>query len=817
MPRPPLRSPLLLALLLALPLAGCPTDAEDDDSADETVADDDDVTYEEGCITVNGEQPGFAHLQDAIHTASPGDLVELCDGVFDGAVVVDRSLVIQGQGPGATTLAGAVNEMTVTIEGTADVTLSGLTIDSTRNAVVVQSSTGVLLQDLLLESCGQTAISADHSQLQIAAVDFRDHPYAAIDAQTSTVEISDCTFSDLTGYGVRLRASDATILSSEFDSVVPQATSDDSDGTCVFADDSTLAVDDSSISACTRVGVYGLDADLEITNTSFADCANGVAGIVGAASSVIGCTFAEVPLFGVLLIDQAATISGNSLHATDPGEGTTGIAVGADDGAFEIRDNDVSGYGQMGIWVQYPFWGETPTGGSVALTDNTVRDVSLHGVRVEALDTAEITGNVIEGITFGGGTIDGGYTDGFGLSLWSIDAMTLAENEVRDVDVVGVYVLDSEFVSTDDVVEQTGVWGILVSGSAGDFDGLLVNDTAIFGLDVRTSDVDFVDTIIRNGQQGVPPEYWEDGWPLYYYAHAASFSDSQCSFVDSHLLDNDDWAIELYDTDAQIEGTTFRGASQYGIYSVYGFGEIRDSSFEDLSYAIYVDSADEASQITDLTVADNVFTDVYAALYSTNLARTTTFEGNQIDSTTGYGVYVADAVADGAVLEVRDNSFTTLAASAVYASGIDLQMDGTNTVDGVDNGYAAVSLAAVTGTISGLTVAGSSGPGLTATGSDLTITGCEIVGSAGYNLQLADSTIQVLDNPALSQGLSAGIRLEGVIQGSITGNTIQDNAAHGIHCASADVVLDDCDNTMGGNTPADLYEDGGCELACTVR
>ncbi len=812
MPSPSPRAPLLLALVLV----GCPTESQDDDAGDDDTGDDDTVTYESGCITVNDEQPGFAHLQDAIDTAGEGDSIELCEGTFEGSVRIGKSLSIQGQGVGDSTLTGAVNEMTVTIEDASGVSLSGLTIDSTRNAVVVQASTGVLLQDLGLESSGQTAISADHSQLQVAQVDFRDHPYAAIDAQASTVEITDCTFTDLTGYGVLLRSSDATILSSEFDSVVPQPTSDDFDGTCIFADDSTVTVTDAVISACTRVGIYGIDSDLEVANTTVENCANGIAGIAGAASSVTGCVFEEVPLFGILLVDQDATITGNTLHATDPGADTCGVAVGADDGTFEIRDNEVSGYGQIGIWVQYPFWGETPAGGSAVLADNTITDVALHGVLLTELDTAEVSGNVIQGITWGGEVTDGGYTDGFGLNLWDIDELVLSENEVSDVDVVGIYVLDSEFVSTDDEVSETGVWGILISGSSGTFEGLLVNNTAICGVDVRTSAVDFVDTIIRNGHQGIPPEYWEDGWPLY-YAHGAMFSDSQCSFTDSHFLDNDDWALELYDTDVQVEGTTFRGDSNYGIYAVYGFGEIRDSSFEDLTYAIHLDSADAASQIGDLTMANNLFTDVYAALYSSNLAGTTVFEDNQIDSTTGYGLYLADATADDAVVEVRDNSFTTLAGSAVYASGIELQMDGANTIDGVDNGYASVSLDTVTGTVSGLVVANGTGPGLTAAGSDLSITGCELAGSAGHNLQLRDSTVQVVDNPALSQGSAAGIKLEGIIHGAITGNTIQDNAAHGIHCDSADVALDACYNTMGGNTPADLYEESGCVLACTLQ
>ncbi len=810
-----MRSPASRAtVLLLLPLVGCPTGAGDDDSA----GDDDVVSYEPGCITVNGGEPGFAHLQDAVNVASEGDEIEVCAGEFEGSVVVEKSLTIRGEDPDDTVLVGDVNEMAITVRDTSDVTLSGFTVESSRDAVVVQLSTGVLLEDLVVESSGQVGISVEGSEVAIADSTFADHPYAAVDASGATIEVSGCHFSDLTGYGVRLRGSDALIQDSTFESVVPQPSSDDYDGTCIFADDSTLTVDQVEISSCTRVGVYGVDSDLSVSDSTVRDCANGVAGIGGSGgSSVLDCVLDEVPMFGVLLADQDAVVSGNTVEATDPGADTCGIAVGGDNGSFEIRDNQVSGYGQMGIWVQYPLGGSTPTGGTATVTGNTVSDVALYGVLLTGLDVAEVSDNRVEGITWGGELSDGGYPDGFGLSLWDIGELAMSGNEVQDVDVVGIYLRESTFVSVDDQVSETGMWGVLVNESSGTFEELLVNNTAVCGVDVRTSGVAFVDAVIRNVHQGVPPEYWEDGWPVYYYAHGAMFSDSQCSFDDSWFLDNQDYALELYDTDVRVEGSTFRGASSYGVYSVYGFGEIRDSSFEEMTYAIHLDSADETSQIGDLTVADNLFSGVYSALYSSNLAGTTVFEGNQVESTSGYGLYLADSVADGARVEVRDNGFTALADSAVYASGIELQMEGDNAVDGVENGRTAVQLQTVTGTVSGLSVVNATGPGVTADGSDLTLTGCQLVGSAGHNLELRDSTVQVLDNPALSQGGAAGIKLEGVVQGSITGNTIQDNAAHGIHCDSPDVALDACDNTMGGNTPADLSEENGCVLDCTVQ
>ncbi|MDP7114218.1 MAG: hypothetical protein QGH45_19760, partial [Myxococcota bacterium] len=143
----------------ALLLVGCPTGAGDDDSA----GDDDDVSYEHGCITVNGDEPGFAHLQDAVTVASSGDEIEVCAGEFEGSVVVEKPVTIRGAGPDESVLVGDTNEMAVTIRGTSDVTLSGFAVESSRNAVVVLDASSVVLRDLVVESSGQVGISVEDS------------------------------------------------------------------------------------------------------------------------------------------------------------------------------------------------------------------------------------------------------------------------------------------------------------------------------------------------------------------------------------------------------------------------------------------------------------------------------------------------------------------------------------------------------------------------------------------------------------------------------------------------------------------------------
>jgi hypothetical protein len=820
--------PLALALgaALLLLLAGCDPSAGDDD---DTTGDDDD-TAEAGCITINGEVPGFAHLQDAINAATDGDVISVCAGTYSGSVVIENGLTILGAASATTILEGDVNEMAVTIRQTEGVKLSGFTVSSTRNGIAVEDATDVVLEDLIVSDSGQVGIQVDGSQVRIAVSTLTVHPFAAIDASDSSLDVDGCTIGDIAGYGIRLVDSDAVIVDTDISDIRLQDEPGEDDGTCILARDARgpISVDGVTVDGCDRVGIYGLNADLEVTNSAVSSCANGIAGLgpgEAGGSVISGSTIDECPLFGVLLADQAATVEGNTLTVTDPGDNTYGIAVGQTDGTFTVSDNEVSGYGRGGIWVQYPFTDPAPTGGTAILHGNTVADVNLYGILATDLDSADIQGNDVHGIRWSGALSNGAYGDGFGMSLWTIDELTMADNRVFDVDVVGVFVQEATFTSTDDAVTDNHLWGLYISEAAGTFTGLSLERNAITAADIRTADVTFEYATVVDTVPAVPPELWEDPEPYEYSGTGLSITESQASFVGCTLTDNDAFHMTLQSTDIQLQDSLLTGDTTYGLYAFYLFGNISGNEFRDVEDAIYLWSSDADEQIGDLTIEDNTFSEVGNGIRTTYLARTVLIENNVFTSTIdysgygsdGYGVYAADYDVDGALVELRDNSFDDLANSAVYAFGVDLEVSGGNTVDGIDGGYSAIHLQQVDGTVDGLTVAGSSGPGMVVDGSTLTVTGCSFTGSLADNLRISSSSVSINDNLAFSDGATNGIRLEGAITGSLTGNTIAGNAEYGISCDGAAVVLDACVNTMAGNGITDIKEENGCVLGCVAE
>ena len=54
--------------------------------------------FEPGCITINDATEGFKLLSDALSQASAGDTVRLCSKEFRQPVVIDRDVVLEGEG-----------------------------------------------------------------------------------------------------------------------------------------------------------------------------------------------------------------------------------------------------------------------------------------------------------------------------------------------------------------------------------------------------------------------------------------------------------------------------------------------------------------------------------------------------------------------------------------------------------------------------------------------------------------------------------------------------------------------------------------------
>jgi len=816
---------LTLAALLAL--GGCDPDPDDDDTAAD---DDDDSGHETGCITINGEVPGYADLQVAIDRAVAGDVISVCAGTHEGSIVISKPLSVLGEGSASTTLSGQINEMTLTIQDTDSVTVSGFGVQSTRNAIVVTGSTGVVLEDLLLDESGQYGMDVTASQVQLSGATFANHPFGGISASNSTLAVAGCSFSNIEGYGMRVIDSGATVTESTFSNITIPESTDDSDGTCIYAENALgeIVVEATEFSGCDRVAVLGMDSDLNVTDSTLTTSSNGIVGI-GAGelgSSVANNNILEqVPLFGIWLVGQDSEVVGNSLTVDDPGDNTYGIALGNPDGTFTVTDNAVRGYGRMALWVQYPYDDPEPAGGTAVIERNVITDINLFGLLATDLDSVTFAYNDISSISWSGSlTGEGSYGDGFGVGLWDVDEVMMDHNVIDDVDVVGIFLQNASFTSTEDTYTNNHLWAGYVSGSAGTFTGLTLDSNDIYGIDARTSDVDYVDSVISNAMAAVPPDQWDEAEPYEYPGYGLVYQDAQGNIDNCQFIDNATYHLMATSSDMQVGGSTFSGDIQTAIYMSYGRGTVSGNLFQDAGDAVFQNSYDPALQIGTLSIEQNTFDNVGNGFYGYYLAGTTEFRSNTFLSTVdisgfgsdGYGVYAIDYAPDGAVVDIRDNEFSTLANSAVYADGLTITMSGDNTIDGVVGGQPAISLNTATGTIDGVTVINGTGQGIAVSSSTATIQNCSLSGSVDDNIYVIDSAIQILDNTAISESQSDGIRLEGTVTGDIVDNTIYNNAEYGISCGASTVTLTSCSNDMAGNIIDDLKEDNGCVLGCTI-
>ena len=816
-----------LSALLVL-VAGCPEDETgDDDTADDDTGDDD--THEAGCITVNGEVPGYASLPEAVESAQDGDVITICPGAFVGSTLIEKSLTIIGEDPATTILDGDLNEIALTVRNTNDVTVSGVTIRSSRTAVAIELSGGVQLSDVVLDDSGQYGLEIEGSEVTLTDVQLSNHPFAGVVATGSTLTAERCSFDTIGGYGIRLAQSEATVSDSEFHDIsVPEPT-DDNDGTGLFSEDASgpVVVDSTTFDGCPRVAIYAFSTDLEVSGCSMTDTNYGVIGVgPGETGSVVSDNvLEEVRIWGIYLSEQDSDVSGNTVTVTDPGDNTYGILVGNPDGSFVVSDNEVSGYGRGGIWVQYPYDDPGQTGGSATVSGNVVTDIDYYGLLVTAMDSAEITGNHVSGITWGGSLVGGAYGDGLGLYIVETDEVTLADNEMSDVDVAGLVLIDTTFTASGDTVTGNHLFGIYVEEASGTFTDLTVDSNAIWAISAITAEIEIASSTVSNTAPGIPPDQWEEPEPYEYSAYAISCSDAQLRIIDSTFSDNDYMHVYSDATDFDVQNSAFYGQVTYGIYASYPLGSIASSTFQDAATAVYVASMDASLQLGDFEVSDCTFNATGNGVFAYYLAETLTVSGCTFEDSVdvggylydGYGIHAVDYQGgDGAVAEIHDNTFDQMANSAIYAYGLEVDISGTNTVTSVDNGQSAVQLSTVTGLVSDLSVSGSSGYGIDVQGSDLSVEGCSVIDSEGDNLYINASTVRLLDNLAISQGKASGIRLDGAVSGLVVDNVIADNEEYGISCGSAAVQLDQCANTMSGNVLGDFLEEGGCVLGCVA-
>ncbi|MCB9746363.1 MAG: right-handed parallel beta-helix repeat-containing protein, partial [Alphaproteobacteria bacterium] len=165
-------SPLALLLLSPLLITGCGEKEGDDSGSTDDSGVDSRPDYEEGCILVDGAG-GYAWLADALEVAGEGSVIQLCEGDFDQGVVIDKSVSLVGPGVDLMTWTAPVNQPAVSVEGAAQVEISGFTVNSTRNGIDVDGGSGVHIHDVRFDGVDVAGVSiSDSSDVTVEACAF---------------------------------------------------------------------------------------------------------------------------------------------------------------------------------------------------------------------------------------------------------------------------------------------------------------------------------------------------------------------------------------------------------------------------------------------------------------------------------------------------------------------------------------------------------------------------------------------------------------------------------------------------------------------
>ena len=870
-----------LCALLGLALIGCPT-GDDDDSApgdDDTSADDDDTTvFVEGCITVNGELPGYASLQDAVFMAQEGDVISLCAERFVGSVTVDRPVSIVGAADGESIVEGDTNEMTITVTAP-DVTLARFTVASTRNAVVAEGVSGLVLDHMTIADSGQFGVSLANSAATIHGSVLSGHPFAAIDAQNSVLTVTSSELLDNEDYGLRLVNSTADVSDTRISGAAGSEDGDDYSGSCVFSEDSSapIVMDNVQIDSCARVAVYWFYSDFQVSGSSLSNANYGFVGVGGGGEGTVLTDnhLQDMAYYGIYVIEQDSTISGNTVTASNAVyQDSIGIAVGNSDANLTVEDNTVEGYALYGIWVQYPY-DPTPEGGTAVVSGNSVIDCQLYGLYVSALDEVTFTDNVVDNLAWSGSQPQPhSYNSGMGIGLFDIGELTMSGNVARDVDVVGYFIQNTEFTSTDDEVTGSRMWAMYIDQSSGTFTGLDVHDLTIYGIDARVSDVDFEGCTFRDLHEGVQPAEEDDPGAYPYPTMGIIYNDAQGTVAGSSFTGIEDYAvyvqegsvtvdgnsfednytgvyiysstiaegypvyvenntfgehgytsINAYTSDATIANNVFTSVEGYHFYGNTFWGTLEDNQFGvegvDCGTCVQLYNYYPEQVLGGITIHDNVFYGCQRGLYSYYQAGELTVSDNTFDGGQT-GIEIVDYSVDGTeVLILEDNEFVDVTGQAIDVEDVvTVELTGDNTVSGTGSGAAVQIEGSGTVVVDGLSVSGAAEAGLKVTGTgSVSVANSSFTAStaSGIHVDGAGLTLDLSDNTAVSLNGGHGIHLSGSVSGDLLGNVIEDNQLFGIACDSASVNLGNCFNTLSGNVLGDFLETNGCSLGCVAQ
>lgn len=355
---------ILLAGLVAL--VGC---NKDNTGVDDTAAVDDtgSVSYEEGCILIDGGRAeGYALLSDALAAAEEGATIQVggCEGM-DQSVEITQSVAIVGPGSGSFTWTAPVNEAAVTVTGAADVTLSGFDLVSTRNGIEINSASNVVIDDVDFMEIASTAVKASNSTgVTVQNSNFTAPGFGAIELSGGSGSLLDSTASAAKGFvihaidGATATAARNVVADTTYTELNAEGGIDD--GFAFWAESGSITTEDNQMSN-NIVAVFVNQGDTVMTGDQISGGLYGVYGVFGTAD-IQGVSVTDALTVGAILVAQTEDITVvDSAFVTDPATSfssyddpnawTGGGLIVETDGEVLIEGVDVTGWNAQGVAV----------------------------------------------------------------------------------------------------------------------------------------------------------------------------------------------------------------------------------------------------------------------------------------------------------------------------------------------------------------------------------------------------------------------------------------------------------------------------------
>ncbi len=390
-----MRSPLMFLVLLT----GCPGSSDGPEKLDDTGTITEDPPPS-GCITIDGEG-GFGLINDAIAAASEGAVIDICDGEYEEAVVVDKEVTLRGASTDGVRIRGPGTDIPLTLSGATGIVIETLSVQSARTGIEI-SAAGATLAGVTVAEAGSWGIDITDSVVEITGATLIQPAAGGVLASGGEVGIHDSIFTNPSSYGVEAIDDVAlTLTGNVFNGTTSLG---DSDGYNIHLDGATLTTDGNTFDAADVCAIWNDGAELVLANDIMSNTLYGMLSFGGSVNAT-GLTVENATIEGLYAVDPVAAISISSttiqmvpglacsLTYDEWGDYLVCGGMLLASPSMTVSDVTVSGYENYGITL-LSYDGDPV---SASLTDVSVSDTGRWGVFTSGVD-ATMSGMSITGM-----------------------------------------------------------------------------------------------------------------------------------------------------------------------------------------------------------------------------------------------------------------------------------------------------------------------------------------------------------------------------------------------------------------------------------